>query len=325
MFRGNKHNLIPCFIWKAPISKLKIPKLLFRNLQKKDSIRFPVQERIRKPEWLKVKLPSGKNYVDLKKLVLKNTLNTVCEDARCPNIAECWERKTATFMILGDVCTRSCGFCSVKTGKPEPLDWDEPDRVANAVLKLDLNHAVITSVNRDELENGGAEIYALTIKKIKEKNPHCKIEVLIPDFCGNWDALQIVLNAKPNILNHNIETVPRLYKLVRPQAKYERTLELLKISKVQNLTTKSGFMVGLGEEDDEVYNIMNDLRKVACDILTIGQYLQPTKNHLPVTRYITPETFKEYNKIGLEMGFKHVESGALVRSSYHADKHFTKK
>lgn len=292
-------------------------------MQKKDSIRFPVQERIRKPEWLKVKLPSGKNYVDLKKLVLKNTLNTVCEDARCPNIAECWERKTATFMILGDVCTRSCGFCSVKTGKPEPLDWGEPDRVGDVVLKLELNHAVITSVNRDELENGGAEIYALTIKKIKEKNPHCRIEVLIPDFCGNWDALRIVLDAKPDILNHNIETVPRLYKLVRPQAKYERTLELLKISKVQNLTTKSGFMVGLGEEDDEVYDIMNDLRKVDCNILTIGQYLQPTNNHLPVTRYVTPETFKDYKKIGLEMGFKHVESGALVRSSYHADKQFT--
>ncbi|MFC2092428.1 lipoyl synthase [Bacteroidota bacterium] len=292
-------------------------------MQNKDSIRFPVQERIRKPEWLKVKLPSGKNYVDLKKLVLKNTLNTVCEDARCPNIAECWERKTATFMILGDVCTRSCGFCSVKTGKPEPLDWGEPDRVADAVLKLELNHAVITSVNRDELENGGAEIYALTIKKIREKNSHCKIEVLIPDFCGNWDALRIVLDAKPDILNHNIETVPRLYKLVRPQAKYERTLELLKISKVQNLTTKSGFMVGLGESEDEVYDIMNDLRKVDCNILTIGQYLQPTNNHLPVTRYVTPETFKDYNKIGLEMEFKHVESGALVRSSYHADKQFT--
>ena len=294
-------------------------------MQKKGSKGFPVQERIRKPEWLKVKLPSGKNYVDLKNLVLKNTLNTVCEDARCPNIAECWERKTATFMILGDKCTRSCGFCSVKAGKPEPLDWDEPDRVSNAVLKLELNHAVITSVNRDELENGGAEIYALTIKKIKEKNPHCRIEVLIPDFCGNWDALRIVLDAKPDILNHNIETVPRLYKLVRPQAKYERTLELLKISKVQNLTTKSGFMVGLGEEDDEVYDIMNDLREVDCDILTIGQYLQPTKNHLQVMRYVTPETFKEYEKIGFEMGFKHVESGALVRSSYHADKHFTKK
>ena len=294
-------------------------------MQKKGSIRFPVQERIRKPEWLKVKLPSGKNYVDLKNLVLKNTLNTVCEDARCPNIAECWERKTATFMILGDKCTRSCGFCSVKTGKPDPLDWDEPDRVSNAVSKLELNHAVITSVNRDELEYGGAEIYALTIKKIKEKNPHCKIEVLIPDFCGNWDALQIVLDAKPDILNHNTETVPRLYKIVRPQAKYERTLELLKISKVQNLTTKSGFMVGLGEDDDEVYDIMNDLREVDCDILSIGQYLQPTKNHLPVIHYVTPETFKEYKKVGMKMGFKHVESGALVRSSYHADKHFTKK
>ncbi len=293
-------------------------------MQKRDSIRFPIKERVRKPEWLKVKLPSGKNYVDLKKLVLKNTLNTVCEDARCPNIAECWERKTATFMILGDICTRSCGFCSVKTGKPESLDWGEPERVADAVIKLKLNHAVITSVNRDELENGGAEIYSLTIKKIRRKNPLCKIEVLIPDFCGNWDALQIVLNAKPDILNHNTETVPRLYKLVRPQAKYERTLELLKISKVQNLTTKSGFMVGLGEREDEVYELMSDLRRVDCDILTIGQYLQPTKNHLPVMRYVTPETFKGYKKIGLEIGFKHVESGALVRSSYNADKHFAK-
>jgi lipoic acid synthetase len=281
------------------------------------------QKKIFKPSWLKVKIPSGKNYFGLKKLVSENTLNTVCEDARCPNIGECWERKTATFMILGDVCTRNCGFCSVKTGKPDSLDWKEPDRVAEAVNNLGLRYCVITSVNRDELKNGGDEIYSLTIKKIREKNPVCKIEVLIPDFCGNWKALQIVIDAKPDILNHNIETIPRLYKLVRPQAKYERSLELLKISKVQNLTTKSGFMVGLGERDTEIYTLMEDLRRINCDILTIGQYLQPTKNHLPVVRYVPPETFEEYKKIGLQIGFKHVESGALVRSSYQADKQYT--
>lgn len=273
-----------------------------------------------KPNWLKVKLPAGRNYLNIKDLISKNKLNTVCEDARCPNISECWERKTATFMILGDICTRSCGFCSIKTGTPEPLDWKEPERVANAVFELGLKHAVITSVNRDELENGGAEIYATTIEKIREKNPDCKVEVLIPDFRGIWNALQIVLDSKPDILNHNLETVPRLYRIVRPQAEYERSLELLKISKVQNLKTKTGLMVGLEENDNEIYSIMKDLRKINCDILTIGQYLQPTKSHLPVSRYVSPDLFNEYRRIGLEMGFKHIQSGALVRSSYQADK-----
>lgn len=290
------------------------------SYQKKYGTKSSKVKYVHKPNWLKVKLPSGKNYLDMKKLVTENTLNTVCEDARCPNIAECWERKTATFMILGDICTRSCGFCSIKTGKPKPLDWEEPDRVAEAIFELGLKHAVITSVNRDELKYGGAEIYALTIKKIRERNSKCNVEVLIPDFRGVWKALQIVFDAKPDILNHNIETVPKLYHIVRPQAKYERSLELLKISKVQNLKTKTGLMVGLGEKDSEIYKLMEDLREIDCDILTIGQYLQPTKNHLPVSRYVSPDLFDEYKRVGLEMGFKHIESGALVRSSYRADK-----
>jgi len=290
------------------------------SYQKKYRTKSSEVEYVHKPNWLKVKLPAGKNYFDIKNLVTKNTLNTVCEDARCPNIAECWEMKTATFMILGDICTRSCGFCSIKTGKPEPLDWEEPERVAEAIFELGLKHAVITSVNRDELKNGGAEIYALTIKKIREKNPECNVEVLIPDFLGVLKALQIVIDAKPTILNHNLETVPRLYNIVRPQAKYERSLELLKISKVQNLKTKTGIMVGIGEKDFEIYKLMEDLREIDCDILTIGQYLQPTKNHLLVSRYVSPDLFGEYKRVGLEMGFKHIESGALVRSSYHADK-----
>ena len=290
------------------------------SYQKKYGVKNSEVKHVHKPNWLKVKLPAGKNYLDIKNLVSKNTLNTVCEDARCPNIAECWERKTATFLILGDICTRSCGFCSIKTGQPEPLDWEEPKRVAEAIFELGLKHAVITSVNRDELKNGGAEIYALTIKKIREKNPECNVEVLIPDFRGVLSALQIVLNAKPDILNHNLETIPRLYHIVRPQAKYERSLELLKISKVQNIKTKTGIMVGLGEKDSEIYKLMKEVREIDCDILTIGQYLQPTKNHLPVSRYVSPDLFDEYKKIGLEMGFKHIESGALIRSSYHADK-----
>jgi len=290
------------------------------SYQKKSSTKSSKVKYVHKPNWLKVKLPSGKNYFKIKNLVSKGTLNTVCEDARCPNIAECWERKTATFMILGDICTRSCGFCAIKTGQPEPLDWEEPERVAKAIFELGLKHAVITSVNRDELKNGGAEIYALTIKKIREINPECSVEVLIPDFRGVLSALQIVLNAKPDILNHNLETIPRLYHLVRPQAKYKRSLELLKISKVQNLKTKTGIMVGIGEKDFEIYKLMEDLREIDCDILTIGQYLQPTKNHLLVSRYISPDLFDEYKRVGLEMGFKHIESGALVRSSYQADK-----
>jgi lipoic acid synthetase len=287
--------------------------------QRKYAVENREIEGLRRPEWLKVKIPTGENYLSLKNLVLDKKLNTVCEDARCPNIAECWTRKIATFMILGDTCTRSCGFCSVKLGKPEKPDFDEPRRVAESVKQLGLKHAVITSVNRDDLKYGGAEIFAMVIKEIKRLVHGCKVEVLIPDFRGVWEALDIVLDAKPDILNHNIETIKRLYHFVRPQAVYERTLELLKIAKEKGAVTKSGFMVGLGETDEEVIEVMKDLRSVDCDIVTIGQYLRPTKDHLPVQRYVHPNDFNKYKQIGLELGFKHVESGALVRSSYHAD------
>jgi lipoic acid synthetase len=287
--------------------------------QRKFAVENGEIEHLRRPDWLKVKIPSGENYVSLKQLVADKKLNTVCEDARCPNIAECWGRKTATFMILGDICTRSCGFCSVKLGKPAELDYDEPRRVAESVRELGLKHAVITSVNRDDKKNGGADVFAMVIREIKKLAPDCKVEVLIPDFRGVWDALDIVLDAKPDILSHNIETVKRLYHFVRPQAVYERTLELLEIAKGKGAVTKSGLMVGLGETDDEVIEVMKDLRSADCDILTVGQYLRPTKEHLPVHRYVHPEDFRKYKQTGLRLGFKHVESGALVRSSYHAD------
>jgi len=287
--------------------------------QRKFAIRNPELENSRRPEWLKVKIPTGKNYIMLRELVAAKKLNTVCEDARCPNMAECWSRKTATFMILGNVCTRSCGFCSVKLGKPDALDYDEPRRVAEAVKSLGLKHAVITSVNRDDEKLGGADVFAMTINKIREIVPECKVEVLIPDFRGVWEALDIVLEAEPDILNHNVETVKSLYHFVRPQANYGRTLELLKRAKDKGAVTKSGFMLGLGENFSEVMDLMNDLRSTGCDIITIGQYLQPTKQHLPVQRYVRPGEFKELKRLGMEMGFKHVESGPLVRSSYHAD------
>jgi lipoic acid synthetase len=287
--------------------------------QKKFAVINKDVENKRRPEWLKVKIPTGKNYVDLKDLVIREKLNTVCEDARCPNIAECWARKTATFMILWDFCTRSCGFCSVKLGKPSGIDYDEPRRVAESVKQLGLKHSVITSVNRDDQKLGGADIFAMVINKINELVPECRVEVLIPDFRGVWEALYVVLDAKPDILNHNIETVKRIYHFVRPQANYERTLELLLRAKKRNFTTKSGFMVGLGETDNEILDLLKDLRSVDCDIVTIGQYLRPTTEHLPVQRYVHPDTFKMYKKIGMKMGFKHVESGPLVRSSYHAD------
>jgi lipoic acid synthetase len=247
-----------------------------------------------------------------------HSLHTVCQEARCPNVGECWNAGTATFMILGDVCTRSCGFCAVKTGKPIELDQDEPRRVAEAIKLLNLRHAVITSVNRDELADGGAKIFADTILQSHALNPQTRIEVLIPDFRGDQFALNIVLEARPDILNHNTETVPRLYETVRPQAKYERSIELLDRAKKFGATTKTGLMLGLGELPEEVYSVMEDLREVRCDILTLGQYLQPSKEHLPVHRFVHPDEFAEYKKNGLAMGFKHVESGPLVRSSYHA-------
>src|SRR5918996_1976812 len=268
--------------------------------------------------WLKVKLPQGENYFALKGLVRDKRLHTVCESASCPNIGECWNQKTATFMILGDVCTRSCGFCDVKTGRPLGLDREEPTRVAEAVRTLGLNHAVITSVNRDELPDGGASLWAATIRQVKALNPRCTAEALIPDFEGQEASLSMVLEAKPDILAHNTETVPRLYRTVRPQAKYPRSLELLQRAKKQGFVTKSGLMVGLGEEWEELCQVMRDLCAVYCDILTIGQYLQPSRQHLPVLRIYTPEEFQHLRQEGLACGFRHVEAGPLVRSSYHA-------
>ncbi len=275
----------------------------------------------RRPDWLKVRLPSGEGYNDVKGIVENNGLHTVCQEARCPNIAECWERRTATLMILGDVCTRSCGFCAVKTGKPLFLDRDEPRRVGEAVKKMGLKHAVVTSVNRDELPDGGAGIFAETIRQIRQQVPGCKVEVLIPDFRGDTCALKMIIDAKPEILNHNTETVPRLYHPVRPQGRYEWTLNVLQFAKQNGMITKSGMMLGLGETTDEILEVMSDLRRVKVDILTLGQYLQPTKSHLSVDRFVHPDEFAMLKEEGMEMGFRHVESGPLVRSSYHADEH----
>ena len=268
--------------------------------------------------WLKVKLPQGENYFALKQLVRDKRLHTVCESASCPNIGECWNQRTATFMILGDICTRSCGFCDVKTGRPLGLDREEPQRVAEAVKVLGLTHAVITSVNRDELADGGASVWAETIRQVKAQNPRCTVEALIPDFEGSEKALLTVLDAKPGILAHNTETVPRLYRTVRPQAKYPRSLEVLQRAKQHRFVTKSGIMVGLGEEWEELWQVMQDLHDVECDILTIGQYLQPSRWHLAVRRIYTPEEFRQLRQEALALGFRHVESGPLVRSSYHA-------
>lgn len=273
-----------------------------------------------RPDWLRVKIPTGEGYSRLKSLVDAYKLHTVCEEARCPNIAECWAAGTATIMILGDTCTRSCGFCAVKTGRPTELDLAEPKRVGEMVKLMNLRHAVITSVNRDELSDGGASIWAETIREIRKQCPTTKIEVLIPDFQGDEDAMDTVFRERPDIMNHNTETVPRLYRIVRPQGKYQRTLDLLRRAKEKfNLVTKSGLMVGLGETVAEVLAVMKDLRAAQCDILSIGQYLQPTKAHLPIARYAPLEEFAMYKRIGIEMGFRHVESGPLVRSSYHAE------
>ena len=276
--------------------------------------------RPRRPEWLKVRLPHGEGYRRVLELVGRHRLHTVCESARCPNLGECWGAGTATFMILGDVCTRSCGFCAVKTGRPLGLDLDEPERLAQAVRSLGLRHAVITSVNRDELPDGGAAIFAACIRAVRHQVPGCRVEVLIPDFQGNWAALQTVLDAAPDILNHNTETVPRLYQRVRPQAKYARSLELLRRAKERGAFTKSGLMVGIGETDAEIEAVLRDLRAVDCDVLTIGQYMQPTKDHLPVHRFVEPERFERYRDTALQMGFRYCESGPLVRSSYHAER-----
>jgi lipoic acid synthetase len=278
--------------------------------------------RYQRPGWLKVKIPAGENYARLKSLIDRHKLHTVCEEARCPNMGECWNAGTATFMILGDICTRSCGFCAVKTGRPVGLDEQEPHRVAEAINIMGVRHAVITSVNRDELPDGGAGIFAETIRQTRALSPEITVEVLIPDFRGVGWALDIVNTAKPDILNHNTETVPRLYPRVRPQAKYERSLDVLRRAKAAGLVTKSGLMLGLGETCDEVRTVMDDLRVNLCDILTLGQYLQPTKEHLPIDRFVHPDEFRALKEYGLAIGFKHVESGPLVRSSYHAAQHF---
>jgi lipoic acid synthetase len=274
-----------------------------------------------RPEWLKVKFFGGQNYQDLKGIMRTLGLHTVCESARCPNMGECWDHRTATFMILGNICTRACGFCSVPSGKPlGPPEEDEPERVAEAVAKMGLRYAVVTSVNRDDQPDGGAAIFARTISEIRQRVPGCKVEVLIPDFRGEWWALEIVLTARPDVLNHNTETVPRLYRQVRKGAIYERSLELLRRAKefAPEIPAKTGMMLGLGETKEEVVSAMADLAAQGTDILTLGQYLQPTREHLPIVRYVHPDEFAEYKRIGERLGFKHVESGPLVRSSYHA-------
>ncbi len=275
----------------------------------------------RKPKWMKSPLPSGKTYIDVKSIVAKNRLHTICTSGNCPNMGECWNAGTATFMILGDICTRACGFCNTKTGKPLAVDYDEPNRIADSVDKMKLKHCVLTSVDRDDLEDGGAEVWATTIREIKNRTPHVTIECLIPDFNGDKDLINKVIDAGPEVVSHNMETVRRLTPTTRTKAKYDTSLRVIEIISNSSARSKSGIMLGLTETKEEVLETMRDLRNVGCEVITIGQYLQPTPNHLPIHEFITPETFKEYETIGLEMGFRYVESGPLVRSSYHAEKH----
>lgn len=277
--------------------------------------------RARKPDWLRVKLPIGPEYAKVRKLVDTYKLHTICESGNCPNMGECWGAGTATFMILGNVCTRSCTFCAVATGRPNEYDTDEPRRVAEAIELMGVKHAVITSVNRDELKDRGAEIWYQTVRAVKERCPETTIETLIPDVKGNWDALYRMISAGQEVVSHNMETVKRLYRRVRPQAKYERSLEQIRLTKEYGKRTKSGIMLGLGETDEEVFEIMDDLIANGLDVLTLGQYLQPTKMHLEVVEYIHPDKFAMYKEEGLKRGFKYVESGPLVRSSYHAERH----
>jgi lipoic acid synthetase len=283
--------------------------------------RKKTERLFKKPNWLRVKLPTGENYKKVRKLVDDYNLHTICESGNCPNMGECWGRGTATFMILGNVCTRSCSFCAVATGRPQEIDEDEPRRVGEAVSLMGLKHAVITSVNRDELKDSGARIWHNTVKEIKKQSPGTTIETLIPDVKGRWDALETMTSGGQEVVSHNMETVKSLYRKVRPQAKYDRSLEQIKRTKEMGHRTKSGFMVGLGETQDEVFDIMDDLIEARCDVLTIGQYLQPTKMHLQISEFISPDTFEMYRQVGMEKGFDFVESGPLVRSSYHAERH----
>lgn len=278
-------------------------------------------EKIKKPDWLRVKLPTGENYIKVRGIVSKHKLNTICESGNCPNMGECWGVGTATFMILGNICTRSCGFCAVATGKPNPADWDEPKRIAESVKLMNVKHCVITSVDRDDLKDGGSIIWAETIKEIRAISPETKFECLIPDFAGKWDNLQRIIDVKPDIVSHNIETVRRLTAQVRIQAKYDRSIEVLKRLDEAGVKTKSGIMLGLGETEQEIFETIDDLAFVKCDVITMGQYLQPTPKHLPVDRFVHPDDFKKYKDYALNKGFKFVESGPLVRSSYHAEKH----
>jgi len=280
-----------------------------------------IQTKISKPRWLRVKLPTGESYREVRRLVDQHKLHTICESGSCPNMGECWGEGTATFMILGNICTRSCGFCAVKTGKPNAVDLKEPERVAESVKLMKVKHAVLTSVDRDDLKDGGSIIWVQTVESIRRSSPSTTLETLIPDFAGKWDNLQRIIDIAPEIVSHNLETVRRLTKAVRIQAKYDRSLELLFRLKKGGMKTKSGVMLGLGESSDEVIETMEDLRNVKVDILTLGQYLQPTPKHLPVAEFITPEKFLKYKELGLKMGFKYVESGPLVRSSYRAEKH----
>jgi len=282
------------------------------------------QTILHKPAWLKIKVPSGKQYLTVRKIVEQHKLHTICTSGHCPNMHECWGRGTATLMILGDICTRSCGFCNVKTGRPFPADWQEPARVAESVRLLKLKHVVLTSVDRDDLDDGGAEIWALTVKEIKKVNPNTTIETLIPDFDGREELIRAVVDAGPEVVSHNLETVRRITPWARSRAKYITSLKALEIIAASKAVSKSGIMVGLGETPEEVFETMDDLRSVGVEVMTIGQYLQPTKKHLPVVEYVTPEQFEVYRKAGLEKGFRFVESSPLVRSSYHAERHVTK-
>lgn len=281
-------------------------------------------KKVGKPKWLRVKLPTGKKYTQLRGLVDKYDLHTICTSGSCPNMGECWGEGTATFMILGNICTRSCGFCGVKTGRPDQVDWEEPEKVAQSIKIMNIKHAVITSVDRDDLKDGGSIIWAETVQAIRRLNPNTTLETLIPDFQGNHKQLDRIVSVAPEVVSHNMETVRRLTRSVRIQAQYDRSLEVLRYLKDQGINrTKSGIMLGLGETEEEVIETMKDLKDAKVDIVTIGQYLQPSKKHLPVVDFITPEQFKKYEEIGLEMGFRHVESSALVRSSYKAQKHMT--
>ena len=279
------------------------------------------QTKIMKPKWMKIKLPTGKTYADVKEIIEKNKLHTICSSGKCPNVGECWGAGTATFLILGEICTRSCKFCATKTGKPLAVDYEEPMRLAESVQKMKLKHAVITSVDRDDLEDGGSQIWVDTILAVKKLNPNITMEALIPDFDGKKELVQKIIDAAPEVISHNLETVKRLTPQTRSRAKYETSLKVIKQIADSKLRAKSGIMVGIGETEKEVLELMDDLIAVGCEVITIGQYLQPTKNNIPVTEFITPELFKKYEIEGLKKGFKFVESGPLVRSSYHAEKH----